>query len=190
MSEPAAIDHGTVVRTAVDADLPELQRVFRAASLSNPDDVAGLLAHPEYLVFTGDGIRDGRTRVAVPRSTAAPVLGFATVTTGPDGDPDLEDLFVDPSHRRRGIARRLVLDAVRTARAAGHRRLTVTGNGHALAFYRSVGFVVAGRAETPLGAASVLRLDLAPNLALNPNPDRPSAPPAVTDGDRTPQGRT
>lgn len=61
----AADNDGLVVRTAVVADLAELQRIFREASLSNPGDVPGLLAHPEYLVFTGAGIAEGRTRVAV-----------------------------------------------------------------------------------------------------------------------------
>jgi len=134
-----------------------LQQVFRDASLSNPGDAPLLLAHPDVLVFAGEGIADGRTRVAVTRDDAGErILGFATVTSGPDGRPDLEDLFVDPRFRRRGIARRLVLDAVATARRAGYRQLSVTGNPHALDFYRSVGFVETGTAETAFGPAPVL----------------------------------
>jgi hypothetical protein len=45
--------------------MPELQRVFRAAALSNAGDAPALLAHPEYLVFTGEGVAEGRTRVAI-----------------------------------------------------------------------------------------------------------------------------
>jgi ribosomal protein S18 acetylase RimI-like enzyme len=150
-----------VIRTAVAADLPELQRVFAAAALSNPGDAPLLLTHPEFLVFAGDGIADGRTRVAVTgRPDDSRVLGFATVVATEDGGLDLEDLFVDPNCRRRGIARRLIVDAVGTARAAGHRYLSVTGNPHALAFYHAVGFVEIGQTETELGAGPRLRLDL------------------------------
>jgi GNAT superfamily N-acetyltransferase len=154
-------DDEVIIRTAVEADLPELQRVFRAAALSNAGDAPGLLAHPEYLVFTGDGIAEGRTRVAVVVSGGRDRLtGFATLIRGPDGQPDLEDLFVDPECRRRGIARRLIQDAAFTARRAGHHSITVTGNQHALGFYLAVGFVQIGHAETELGPAPRLRLDL------------------------------
>jgi GNAT superfamily N-acetyltransferase len=159
----AAEKGATLIRTAVDADLPELQRVFKAASLSNVNDAPLLLAHPEFLVFAGDGIADGRTRVAVagPSGDDDRVLGFATVRANEDGSPDLEDLFVDPACRRQGIARGLVLDAVGAARGAGHRRLTVIGNPHALAFYLAVGFVEIGGVETELGSGLHMQLDLA-----------------------------
>ena len=150
-----------IIRSAVDADLPQLQGVFRAAALSNIGDAPALLAHPEYLVFTGDGIAEGRTRVAIEAVGGRDQLvGFATLARGPDGQPELEDLFVDPACRRRGIARRLVHDVASLARRAGHRTITVTGNPHALAFYLAAGFVVIGHAETELGSGPRLRLDL------------------------------
>jgi GNAT superfamily N-acetyltransferase len=147
-------------RAAVPADLPELQRVFRAASLSNAGDAPRLLARPELLDFTGDGIAAGRTRVAVAGTgDPATVVGFATVADGPDG-PELEDLFTDPGWRRHGIARRLVGEVVDVVRRAGHDRLAVTGNPHALDFYLAVGFVVVGEVATELGPAPQLHLDL------------------------------
>jgi ribosomal protein S18 acetylase RimI-like enzyme len=149
-----------LIRTAVAADLPELQRVFRTASLSNADDAPLLLARPEFLVFAGDGIQAGMTRVVVDASAPdGQVLGFATVVTDDQGEPDLEDLFVDPPCQRRGIASELVLDAVRTAREAGRAHLFVTANPHALAFYTSVGFVDVGPATTELGAGRRMRRD-------------------------------
>jgi GNAT superfamily N-acetyltransferase len=164
------------IRTAVPADLPELQRVYREASLSNAGDAPLLLARPDLLVFPGEGIARGATRVAVPPGhVRGPVLGFATVNETADGDPDLEDLFVDPRFRRRGIARLLVLDAALSVREAGHRWLWVTGNPHALAFYRAVGFVGAGPVATALGEGVRLRLDV-------------SRPPRADPG--TPRGRT
>ena len=150
-----------IIRSAVDEDRPELQRVFRAAALSNAGDAPALLAHPEFLVFAGDGIAEGRTRVAIAVSDGRDQLaGFATLTRGSDGQADLEDLFVDPQYRRRGIARRLIQDAASNARRAGYRMIAVTGNQHALDFYLAVGFVQIGHAETELGPAPRLRLDL------------------------------
>ena len=85
-----------------------------------------------------EGAAGGRTRVAQgPHG----VLGFATLTVVDDRDGELEDLFVDPRWHRHGVARALVTDAVAALRASGLRRLWVVGNVHALAFYRSVGFV-------------------------------------------------
>lgn len=149
------------LRTAREDDRPGVQRVYRAAALSNAGDAPALLAHPEYLIFTGDGLAEGRTRVIVAdRPDGEHLVGFATLTRGPDDPVELEDLFVDPQWRRRGIARRLVLDLAATARRQGHTALTVVGNEHARAFYQAVGFVQFGEAETAFGRAPHLRLDL------------------------------
>lgn len=154
-------ESGLAIRTAVAADLPALQQVYRAASLSNAGDAPMLLARSEFLVFTGEGIAPGRTLVAVAGPPGNDrVVGFATVGSGRDGGLELEDLFVDPDWRRRGIARRLVRQIVATARDAGHRRLWVTGNPHALAFYQAVGFVQVDQITTALGTGLRMSLDL------------------------------
>lgn len=133
---------GLAIRTAAAADLPALQQVYRAASLSNAGDAPILLARPEFLIFTGEGIAAGRTLVATVSPTGKDrVIGFATVVAGEDDSLDREDLFVDPDLHRRGVARHLVRHVVNAARDAGHQRLWVTGNPHALAFYLAVGFI-------------------------------------------------
>ena len=150
-----------IIRSAVATDLPELRRVYRDASLGNAGDAPMLLARPELLVLAGEGVTEGRTRVAVPgRGARGPVLGFATLAGAPDGEAELEDLFVDPRWQRRGIARLLVLDAARSVQETGHRRLWVTGNPHALGFYRAVGFVGAHAVPTLLGEGLRLHLDV------------------------------
>ncbi|GAA4413655.1 hypothetical protein GCM10023168_36610 [Fodinibacter luteus] len=149
------------IRTAVPADLPELRRVFRAASLSNPGDAPLLLAHPEFLDFTGDGVAAGRTRVAEGDAQGVGrILGFATVADVDAGDGELEDLFVDPQWHRRGIADRLLRDAVEALRESGRRRLWVVGNPQALAFYRAVGFTGGESVATELGVGLRLHLDV------------------------------
>jgi GNAT superfamily N-acetyltransferase len=148
------------IRTAVLADLPALRHVYRTASLSNAGDAPMLLARPEFLIFAGDGIAAGRTRVAAtgPHGDSQ-VVGFATLAAGENG-PELEDLFVELGWRRRGIARRLVLDVATTVRQSGQRYLWVTGNPHASDFYLAVGFVETGRIATELGTGLRMRLDL------------------------------
>ncbi|MEV6850344.1 GNAT family N-acetyltransferase [Actinoplanes sp. NPDC051411] len=156
------VEAGPAIRTAVAADLPALQRVYREASLSNAGDAPVLLARPEFLVFAGDGIAAGRTLVALDGPPdEGRIVGFATVATGDDGGLELEDLFVDPERRRRGIARHLVRAVAGAARADGHRRLWVTGNPHALAFYLAAGFVqIEGQVSTELGSGLRMSLDL------------------------------
>ena len=150
-----------VIRTAVAGDLPQLQRLYQAAALSNAGDAPLLVARPEFLVFVGGGIAEKRTRCATSSSRDGDGLdGFATVAVDVHGGLELEDLFVDPTQRRQGIARQLVLDAAETGRQASYRWLSVTGNPHALAFYRAVGFVEVGRVSTQLGYGIRMRLDL------------------------------
>ncbi len=130
----------TTIGTAVPADLPELQRIFRSASLSNSADAPVLLARPEFLHFAGEGVSAGRTRIAVAAvERGKAILGFATVTARGVGEPELEDLFVDPPWQRRGVARRLIEDAVQTVRKSGRQRLWVVGNPHASLSTRLLG---------------------------------------------------
>jgi GNAT superfamily N-acetyltransferase len=155
------VEPGLAIRTAVAADLPALQLVYRTASLSNAGDAPLLLARPEFLVFTGEGIAAGRTLVAVASQPGKDrVVGFASIAAGQDDGPELEDLFVDPDWRRRGVARHLVGQVAIATRDTGHRRLWVTGNPHALAFYLAVGFVQIDQVSTVLGTGLRMSLDL------------------------------
>jgi GNAT superfamily N-acetyltransferase len=157
----SGVEDPVSIRTAVPSDQPELQRIYRSASLSNPGDAPLLLARPEFLDFAGEGVAEGRTRVAVTGIQGMEtMLGFATVALGDLGEPELEDLFVDPAWRRRGVARLLVEDAAETVRRSGHGRLWVTGNPHAAAFYAAAGFVGSETVATELGTGQRLHLDV------------------------------
>ena len=124
----------------------------------NDGDVAALLAHPDALLLDDKGVTEGRTRVAT--STHDHVVGFAT-TRAVDAVLELEDLFVDPDWMRRGIGRGLVRDTMTVAAHQHIRRVEVTANPHALAFYGSVGFVCDGDVKTPFGTATRMHLDVA-----------------------------
>jgi GNAT superfamily N-acetyltransferase len=143
-----------MIRLGTPADLPAAAGVYRRASLSNAGDRDNLLAHPEYLVLGPEGLAEGRTYVAEEDGA---VVGFATWAQA-DGATELEDLFVDPPWRRRGIAAALVSRIVDVLRVRGVRCLEVTANPHAQGFYSAAGFIDYGTAETTFGDAPRKRL--------------------------------
>jgi GNAT superfamily N-acetyltransferase len=138
-----------MIRLGVPADLPAASDVYRSASLSNAGDRDNLLAHPEYLVLGPEGLAEGRTYVAEEEGS---LVGFATWIEA-DEVFELEDLFVEPGWRRRGIAAALVDRIAQVLRARGVERLEVTANPHALGFYRAAGFIDCGVSATDFGAA-------------------------------------
>jgi GNAT superfamily N-acetyltransferase len=153
---PLLVHTVAMIRLGSPADLAAAAGVYRRASLSNAGDRDNLLAHPEYLVLAPEGLAEGRTYVAEEDGS---VVGFATWARA-DGIIELEDLFVDPDWRRRGIAAALVSRIVDVLRAQGGRCLEVTANPHAEGFYRAAGFVDCGTAETDFGAAPRKRLTI------------------------------
>jgi GNAT superfamily N-acetyltransferase len=138
-----------MIRLGVPADLPAASGVYRSASLSNAGDRDNLLAHPQYLVLGPEGLAEGRTYVADEEGS---LVGFATWIEA-DGIFELEDLFVDPGWRRRGIAITLVNRIAQVLRARGAECLEVTANPHAMGFYRAAGFIDCAVADTVFGAA-------------------------------------
>jgi len=138
-----------IIRLGAPADLAAASDVYRSASLSNAGDRDNLLAHPEYLVLGPEGLAEGRTYVAEEEGS---LVGFATWLEA-GGVFELEDLFVDPGWRRRGIAAALVNRIAQVLRARGVQRLEVTANPHAMGFYRAAGFVDCGVTDTVFGAA-------------------------------------
>jgi GNAT superfamily N-acetyltransferase len=138
-----------MIRLGVLADFGAASDVYREASLSNAGDRGNLLAHPGYLILGPEGLAEGRTHVAEEEGS---LVGFATWNVA-GGVTELEDLFVDPGWRRRGIARALVSRIASVVREQGADRLEVTANPHALGFYRAAGFIDCGVAETDFGVA-------------------------------------
>ena len=145
-----------VIRLGTPADLPAAANVYRRASLSNAGDRDNLLAHPEYLILRPEGLAEGRTYIAEEDGS---VVGFATWAMA-DGVTELEDLFVDPDWRRRGIATALLSRIADVLREQGVRCLEVTANPDAQGFYEAAGFTDCGTAETAFGSASRKRLPI------------------------------
>ena len=109
------------IRAACARDLPALRILFRRSSLSNEGDRDLLLARPEVLELTDEGITEGRTQVAVGAEDE--ILGFITARWLDVRALEIEDLFVDPDWMRTGVASRLVEDLLATASRNGVLRI-------------------------------------------------------------------
>ncbi len=149
---------GFLIRAAVPGDMTALRDVYRSSSLSNDGDRIYLLAHPDALELSDLAVTEGRTRAAVADDA---IVGFATWLGAGDAI-EIEDLFVDPQWMGQGIGRALALDLIANACARGIRRVEVTANQHALAFYEKAGFVVDHEVETRFRPAPRMRLDVVP----------------------------
>jgi GNAT superfamily N-acetyltransferase len=147
-------DTRLMIRPGTPADYPAVAAIFRSASLSNDSDRENLLANPQHLIVDPAGLDQGRTYVAQEGES---IVGFASWIEA-EGNVDLDDLFVDPTWMRRGIATALVLHIVDVLRGHGVSRLEVTANPNALDFYRAVGFRDIGVARTEFGTAPRMAL--------------------------------
>lgn len=145
------------IRAAHPADRNALIALMRRASLANPGDRDALLAHPEAIDVPEDQLRADATCVAELDGVA---VGFAVVLPRPDGEAELDGLFVEPHLWRGGVGRLLVAQACELARGKGSNCLNVVANPHALGFYRAVGFLDIGAAETRFGPALLMRIRL------------------------------
>ena len=150
---------GFAIRRARDSDFDALQQIYRRASLSNPDDRAGLLAHPEFLRLDEGLIDRGCTWVAALDDDGT-VIGFASTSRLSHTGVELDDLFVAPDWRRHGAGRQLIERIIEEAAQQGAMTIEVTGNAHALSFYRAVGFTDETPTVTPLGAGIRMRLSI------------------------------
>jgi GNAT superfamily N-acetyltransferase len=147
-----------LIRDAVPGDMGALRDVFHRSSLASDGDRIDLLAHPDALELSDLAVVQGRTRAAVSDGVMA---GFATWISAGEA-MEIEDLFVDPDWMRNGVGRALVLDLIAIARGRGVRRVEVTANEDARAFYMRVGFVASHDVETRFGPAPRMHLDLSP----------------------------
>lgn len=134
-----------------------LEALQRRSSLAIDEDRAALLADPGLIDLPPDHVTP---RHAVVAESGATAVGFAVVLSRGDGDADLDGLFVDPSHWRRGVGRELVARARSLAIDLGASRLWVVANPAARAVYDACGFRYVGEVETQLRTAFLMQMDL------------------------------
>jgi GNAT superfamily N-acetyltransferase len=146
-----------MIRSALVADRSSLEALQWRASLANRGDRDSLLANPDAIALPVEHIVDGHVFVAEHDDA---IVGFAAVLPRPDGNAELDALFVDPSLWRRGLGRLLVEHCAAIARDRGARILHVVGNPHAEGFYATCGFRTTGTVATLFGAGLAMQCDL------------------------------
>ena len=144
------------IRHARPEEAQELVELQRRASLVGEEYREQLLAHPDAIALPEGAIAEGRVRIAVDESGRR--LGFSVVEPGGD-EWELDGLFAEPDHWRRGVGRGLVEDVTARARERGARALTVTANPRALGFYERLGFRAEGEVPTRFGPGLRMRLE-------------------------------
>jgi GNAT superfamily N-acetyltransferase len=151
-----------VIRTAVPAERSTLEALQWRASLSNPGDRDALLSNLDSIVLPLEQIADGHVFVAERDGV---IVGFAAVLPRPDGDAELDALFVDPHIWKRGVGRLLVDHCVGVAQQRSSRILQVVANPHAEGFYLACGFQVTGAVETRFGPGLTMQRTISPDDA-------------------------
>ena len=137
-----------VIRPALQAERSSLESLQWRASLANPNDRDALLANRDAIALPAEQITDGHVLVA---ERIGVILGFAAVVPRPDGNAELDALFVEPSLWKQGVGRSLVEGCAALARQRASRVLHVVGNPHAEGFYLSCGFRTTGAVATRFG---------------------------------------
>lgn len=137
-----------VIRNAVPSEKAALEALQLRASLTNEGDREALLANPDAIELPADQIASGDVFVL---ELGGIIAGFSAILPRPDGDAELDSLFVEPDRRRRGLGRLLVEHCAQIALLRGCRSLNVIGNPHAEEFYLSCGFNTIGSTETRFG---------------------------------------
>ena len=138
-----------VIRLARQDERSRLEALQWRASLANPGDRDSLLANPDAIVVPDEQIADGHVLVA---ESDAVIVGFAAVIPRPDGNAELDALFVEPTFWKGGVGRLLVDHCADVARQRASRTLHVVGNPHAEGFYVACGFQTTGIVETRFGS--------------------------------------
>ena len=146
-----------VIRPARQEERSQLERLQWRASLSNPGDRDALLANPDAIALPVEQITNGDVFVADRNGVT---VGFASVVPRPDGNAELDALFVEPDLWRGGIGRLLVEHCATVARARSSRILHVVGNPHAEGFYVACGFRTSGSVDTRFGRGLAMQREL------------------------------
>ena len=120
-------------------------------------DREALLANPDAIEIPLEQIAAGRVFVS---EVSGVTVGFSAVEPRPDGETELDALFVEPNARRRGVGRLMVEYCARVARTRGSKALHVIGNPHSEKFYIACGFKQIGTTETRFGIGLSMRKQL------------------------------
>ena len=145
------------IRIAETSEQKALEALQWRASLSNPGDRDALLANPDAIELPLDQISAGGVFIAERGDV---IVGFAAVLPRPDGQTELDGLFVEPAMWRCGVGRSLVAHCGEFARAQGVVALHVVGSRQAKDFYSACGFEIVGEHQTRFGVGIAMQKKL------------------------------
>lgn len=145
------------IRDAAPAEALILEALQRRASDIWDAYREQLAANPAAIELPERFIDNGWVRVAVADDDTP--IGFSVVIPVDGSTQELDGLFVEPAHMRRGVGRALVEDAAARASTNGAGHLEVTA-GPAQGFYEKLAFSVVAAAETCFGPALRMRREL------------------------------
>ncbi len=141
-------------RLAMLVEHRALEELQWRASLMWEEYREALLENPDAIEIPAEHIVGGSTIVA---ERLGETVGFAVILTRPDGNAELDGLFVEPSAWRGGIGRRLVAEAQKLASARGAKAIHVIANPRAKGFYVACGFAFLGKTPTRFGPGLRMR---------------------------------
>ena len=136
------------IRLAGPEERDALEDLQRRASLALPQYREQLEANPDAIDLPAEQIESGQVLVA---EADGAIAGFAAVLIAGDR-AEVDGLFVEPEHWRKGVGTALANAAIHEARRSGL-SLTVVASPTARGFYERCGFVVEGDAATRFGPA-------------------------------------
>lgn len=137
------------IRLARPGDRAALIEVMRRASLAveTGEVLRRLIEESEHIDIDDRLIAFGQ--VVLAESAGVPVA-FASYLVE-DGQAELDGMFVDPEHWRRGLGRSIFAALKQELANRGVHSLRVVAGPAALDFYRAVGLAIVGEQTTPLG---------------------------------------
>lgn len=152
------------------AEAPGEHRTIRVRRMS-PADVTDVLVilheSPEAAMWSAEGLMEAASSGAALIAEANGQKIAFLVGRAVSDEFEILNLAVTPAYRRRGIALRLMSEALQHARMAGARRAYLearNSNEAAIALYSRLGFTECGRRpryyQYPVEDAVVLALDL------------------------------
>jgi ribosomal protein S18 acetylase RimI-like enzyme len=143
-------------------DIKIVRRLFREYQTSLGVDLCFQNFESELAELPGKyGSPEGRLYLAFEGEQAAGCTGLRKIE---EGVCELKRLYVLPSHRSRGIGRRLTIQAVTDARQIGYERMrldTLPSMQRAQGLYRELGFMpIAPYTNNPVEGALFMELKL------------------------------
>lgn len=150
----------TVIRTAVVADFPDIQRIAQAtwpvtfADILSPRQIDYMLEWMYSLPSLREQV-SVRGHVFLLADLAGEPVGYLSYETDYQGTAatKIHKIYILPTAQGHGIGRQLIEACAERARSAGNKALllNVNRNNRAVQFYEYLGFAVIGREDIDIG---------------------------------------